>query len=355
MRRGLLTGVIGTVAALAVVPQAFASTVTITGGGTVRVLESGDQANRIAIGYDAVSGAYRVADAAAALTPSGSCAAIDAHTATCPGAGIRTISVDTGARDDTISVDAPGIPGNVTEDLDGGDGSDQVGGGRGTVQGGPGNDVVVGSPFAENIRGGSGRDTLDGGDGPDDIQGGSGSDTLVYPAGRTTPIVVTIGAGDSNDGGVEDEGAGGRDTVHGDVEALVGTIQDDVLVGDGSGETLNGFAGNDTLIGNDGNDALLGLNGDDVLVGGRGRDLLIGWLGADRLFGGPGNDRVKGGPDDDFLVGNLGHDVIKGKSGIDAIRAKDGTRDVKISCGQGSNRAESARWDKRRDPHPRSC
>jgi Ca2+-binding RTX toxin-like protein len=351
----LLTGVIGTVAALAATPSTLASTVTNAGGNTVRVLESGDQANRVAVGYDAASGVYTVADLAANLAPSGACTAIDTHTASCPGAGIKSISIDTGARDDSIFVDVPSIPGTVTEDLDGAGGSDQVSGGRGTVQGGSGNDVVLGSPFAENIRGGSGGDTLDGADGPDDVQGGSGTDTLVYPAGRTNPITVTIGAGDSNDGGFEDQGAAGRDTVHGDVEAVVGTLQDDVLAGDGSRETLNGYAGNDTLIGNDGNDTLLGLDGEDVLVGGRGADLLLGWLDADRLFGGPGNDRVKGGPGDDFLVGNLGHDVIKGKGGIDAIRAKDGARDVKINCGRGGNGAESATRDKRRDPRPRSC
>ncbi len=355
MRRTLCTGVMGIVSALAAASPAVASTVTITGGNTVRVLESGDQANRIGVAYDSLAGAYTVSDVAASLTPNGACTAIDTHAASCPGAGIKTISVDTDARDDSISVDAAGIPSTVSEDLDGGGGNDQVSGGRGTVQGGSGNDTVVGSPFAENIRGGTGRDLLDGGDGPDDIQGGGGTDTLVYPQGRQTPIAVSIGAGDSNDGGVEDQGAAGRDTVHGDVETVVGTLQDDVLVGDGSGETLNGFGGNDTLIGNDGNDTLLGLDGNDVLVAGRGRDLLVGWLGADRLFGGPGNDRVKGGPDNDLLVGNFGHDVMKGKGGIDAIRAKDGTRDVKINCGPGPNRAESATRDKRRDPRPRSC
>jgi Ca2+-binding RTX toxin-like protein len=372
MRRGLITGLVG-LFALGVAPQALASTVTIAGNGgtTVRVLESGDEVNRIAVSFDAGASLYTVSDAAAALTPSGACTAVDAHTATCPGAAIKTISVDTDARDDSIVLDPATIPDTVTENLTGGGGNDQVSGGRGpgtllgglgndavtghgSVQGGPGDDVVTGTPLGEDLRGGAGRDLLDGGDGPDDIRGGSSIDTLVYPPERRTPIAVTVGSGNFS-GGIEDQGPIGRDTVYGDIEVVVGTAQDDTLVGDGRSETLDGAAGNDTLIGNSGNDTLLGLEGDDVVAGGFGRDLLVGWLGADRLFGGPGNDRLGGGPDDDFLVGNPGHDVMKGKSGIDAIRAKDGMRDLKINCGRGPRRLESAKRDKRLDPKAKSC
>ena len=240
MRKVLIAAMAVLAIALAAVSQALASTVTIRGGDTVRVLESGDQRNRIAVSYDSGVDAYTVSDAAANLAATGACAAVDSHTATCTGAGIREISVDAGARDDEISIDQMTVPASVSEDVDGGGGSDQVSGAHGTIAGGSGNDVVVGSPLAENIRGGSGRDLLDGGDGPDDIEGGRGTDTLVYPAARVTPIAVTIGFGSFDDGGVEDEVAGRRDTVHGDVEAVIGTPQDDFLAGDGSSETLTG-------------------------------------------------------------------------------------------------------------------
>jgi Ca2+-binding RTX toxin-like protein len=356
MNKGLIAAVMGS-GALVLAPAAHASTVTVTGGSTMRVLESGDETNRIAVSYDAAADRYAVTDAGANLTPSGTCTAVSSHTATCPGAGIKTVSVDTDARDDSIALDPATIPDTVTENLDGGGGNDQVSGGPGpgTLQGGSGNDTVMGGRLHQDIRGGSGRDLLDGGDGPDDIQGGSGTDTLVYTGDRRTTVVVSIGFGDFNDGGGEDQGPGGRETVHGDVEVVIGTELDDILIGDGSSETLDGAAGNDTVIGNDGNDTLFGLEGNDVLVAGRGGDLLTGWLGDDRLFGGPGNDRVRGGPGNDFLVGNPGHDAIKGKGGIDAIRAKDGTRDVKISCGRGPNGRESATRDKRLDPRAKSC
>lgn len=353
-KRGLLVGSLGLLVGLLAAPGALASSVTVTGGNTVRVLESGDQANRIGLSYDAGADAYTVVDSASNLTPSGTCSAINAHAATCPGPGIKTLSVDTGAEADAIGMDLGSIPNGVTANFDGGSGADTVSG-HGTLNGSSGNDTVVGSPLADNLRGGSDRDWLEAGNGPDDIQGGSGADTLAYPADRATPVNVTVGSGDRNDGGVEDQGASGRDTVHGDVEVVVGTAQGDLLAGDSSSETLVGAAGNDTLVGNNGADTLLGLEGDDLLVGGNGRDLVLGWIGADRLFGGPDGDRLSGGPDRDLVVGNHGRDVLKGKGGIDFLRAKDGFRDIKIKCGKGSNRAEGVTRDKHLDPRPRSC
>jgi Ca2+-binding RTX toxin-like protein len=354
MRKVSFAAVLAFALALCGAPDALASSVTVTGGNTVRVLESGSEANRVTVSYDAGMDLYDVADSAASLTPSGTCTTVNAHSATCPGTGIKTISVNTDAQADSISMDVATIPPNVVGNLDGGPGDDSVSG-HGTLDGGSGNDEIHGSALPDNVRASSGRDFIDAGDGPDDIAGGSGTDTLAYPANRATPVNVTIGSGNDNDGGAEDQGSGRRDTVHGDVEVIVGTPQADLIAGDSSSETLIGGAGNDVLSGNNGNDTLLGLEGDDIVLGGEGQDLLRGWLGADRLFGGRGNDRVSGGPDGDLVVGNRGHDVLKGKGGIDFLRAKDGTRDFRIKCGPGSNRAEGATRDKRLDPHPRSC
>jgi Ca2+-binding RTX toxin-like protein len=352
--KGALLGATGLVMALVAAPQALASTVTVSGGNTVRVLETGDQVNKVGVSYDAGTNKYTVVDSSANLTPSGTCVAVDAHTATCPGTGIKTLSVDTGAQADAIGMDVSSIPSGVTANFDGGGGNDTVSG-HGTVDGSSGDDTVVGSPLADNIRGGSGTDVLDGGNGPDDIQGGSGTDTIVYPADRATPVSVTVGSGDGNDGGIEDEGSGRRDTVHGDIETVVGTAQADLLAGDSSSETLIGAAGDDTLVGNNGGDTLLGLEGNDLIFGGEGRDLLMGWLGADKLFGGRDRDRVSGGPDNDLVVGNHGADILKGKGGIDRLRARDHTRDLRINCGPGANKAERAKRDKRLDPPARSC
>jgi Ca2+-binding RTX toxin-like protein len=351
-------------------PSALASTVTVSGGNEVTVRETGNEANQITVSYDVGADLYRVADAAATLTPSGTCVMVDTHTATCPGAGINQIDVATAERDDSIALDAT-IPATVTEDLDGGAANDSVTGantpgtlsggsgndslrGRGTLNAGSGNDLLTGSPLADNLRGSSGKDMLDGGFGADDISGGSNTDTLVYP-GRANGVNVTVGAGNDNDGGPEDQTGSRRDTVHGDIEIVFGTDLSDVLVGDRTSETLVAFGGDDFVAGNSGRDTVLGFTGNDLLVGQSGSDLLRGGPGADRQFGKSGNDRLAGGPDDDFLRGGTGHDVMKGKNGIDRINARDSARDVKINCGPGPKRLEGAKRDRRLDPRPKSC
>ena len=353
-------------------PAALASTVTVTGGNTVRVAETGNEANQITVSVDAgTDDFYSVRDTAATLTPSGTCVAVDAHYAVCPRTGINTIIVQTGDRADAITLDAATIPGTISETVDGGRGNDHVTGadtpgtvsggagndnvhGRGTLNGGAGNDLLTGSPLADNLSGGSGTDNLDGGFGADDIAGGSQADTHVY-SGRVDGVNVTIGSGSFNDGGPQDQTGSRRDTVHGDVEVQLGTEHNDVLVGDRTPETLDGLGGDDLEVGNGGGDTVLGSDGSDLLVGEDGGDILRGGPGADRQFGKSGNDRLVGGPDDDFLRGGTGLDVMKGKNGIDRINARDGARDAKISCGQGPKRLEGATRDRRLDPRPRSC
>ena len=371
IEKALGAAVAGLGATLLVAPSALASTVTVSGGNTVGVAETGNEANAITVAHNSGTNSYTVADTAATLTPSGTCVMVDAHHATCPDTGIKTITVATGDRDDTIALDAATTPGTITETLDGGGANDTVTGantpgnlrggsgndrliGRGTLEGGSGNDELTGSPLVDILRGSSGRDTLDGGFGADDLGGGSGTDTLIYP-GRASGVNVIIGSGNRNDGGPEDQTENRRDFVRADIEVLIGTDHNDALVGDGSSETLVGVGGDDFVFGNGGHDTALGFDGNDLLTGGSSSDLLRGGPGADRQFGKSGSDRLAGGPDDDFLRGGTGHDVMKGKIGIDRINARDGERDVKISCGPGPKRLEGAKRDKRLDPRPCSC
>ncbi len=124
-------------------PAALASTVTVTGGNTLSVAETGDEVNQITVSINAETAAYySVKDTAATLTPSGTCVAVDGHFAVCPGTGIKTIIVQTGDRADAITLDPATIPSTISETVDGGSGNDYITGANtpGTVSGGSGND-----------------------------------------------------------------------------------------------------------------------------------------------------------------------------------------------------------------------
>jgi len=71
-----------------------------------------------------------------------------------------------------------------------------------------------------------------------------------------------------------------------DIENVIGSSSDDILIGDDGPNYLGG---------GDGDDALIGLGGDDILTGENGRDLLIGGTGADILLGGSKQDLLIGG------------------------------------------------------------
>jgi Ca2+-binding RTX toxin-like protein len=338
MKRAFQAGSAALAAALLTASPALASNATITGGNTVRVTASGSQVNAIFVSYAASTNTYAVFDSTSDITASGTCTAVDSHSVTCPDAGIRTVSVDVGNGNDTILLDRASIPASIEGNLDGDDGSDLILGGRGL----------------DDLSGGGGADTLDGHEGADDLHGNGGTDSLLYTT-RTTPVVVTVGSVNANDGNELDATGAARDTVHGDIESVSSGIAGDSLSGDSSSETLNGGEGNDTLIGNNGADSLLGFGGADSIFGGNGDDAGLGGLGSDRILGGPDEDRLKGGPDNDFIWGKKGFDVLKGKGGNDRLNAKDGGRDGAINCGPGPAGLEGAKRDKRHDRKPKSC
>lgn len=155
-------------------------------------------------------------------------------------------------------------------------------GGNDSLDGGYGNDV---------LRGGLGNDDLTGGAGSDHLEGGAGLDTARYDQ-SSAAVVVDLLAGTAAGG----DAAG---DVLVDIENLVGSGNNDVLVGNRGANTLSGLAGNDILDGGVGADLLYGDDGDDVLIGGSGNDTLYGGSGSDVLRGGAGADTLVGGPDTD--------------------------------------------------------
>ena len=326
-----------TAAAAVAAPSASASAVTISSGSRVNVTAPGNERNDVAVSYQPVGNLYRIVDPTG-IDANGTCAQVNADTATCPGAGVGSIRVDTGASTDTIVLDRSTIPATVEADLDGGSGNDRLSGGA----------------AADTLNGDSGNDTLDGAAGADELRGGSGDDAVTY-GDRVTPLFVTIGAADDNDGNEVDQTGVRRDTVRGDVEQLFAGAGADVIFGDSSSEFIAGVAGSDRLFGGSGGDSIVGGPGADFISGAGGNDTLIGSEDDDSIFGGSQPDRLVGSGGNDRLVGKKGPDAMNGKEGVDRIFARDGGRDLKLNCGAGNNRLENLKRDKRVDPRGKSC
>ena len=174
----------------------------------------------------------------------------------------------------------------VNEVFYAGDGDDRVfaSDGNDTVYGQGGDDFLTGGSGDDKIFGGSGDDFMRGDGGADILDGGSGRDMIDYldsPEGVQVNLATGAVSGGSATG-----------DVISNIEDVLGSHHDDVLIGDG---------GSNELIGAFGDDILKGGGGDDILKGGRGNDTLYGGKGADTFvfdnggWGNPGweNDTIR--------------------------------------------------------------
>lgn len=216
------------------------------------------------------------------------------------------------------------------------------------VTGGSAGDTITGSASANLLRGGNGTDTLDGAAGADTLDGGEGddvlegstnTDTVIY-ADRTTPVVVTLGDGLSNDG---ETAAAEADTLT-TIENATGGAAGDTLTGSTAVNVLTGGAGNDVLNGGTGLAAdtldggantdtasytgrteALGLSLDDTVNDGADTELDV-LTAVESLTGGDGGDTISG---------NAAVNVLTGGDGADAITSRDSVADT-VNCGPGT-------------------
>ena len=123
---------------------------------------------------------------------------------------------------------------------------------------------LTGSAHDDTLIGDAGNNVLEGGAGADTLDGGDGIDTASY-AGSASRVDVRLS------GTVVNHGDATGDSLT-NIENLVGSAHNDILVGNGSANALTGLAGNDLLWGSSGDDHLTGGPGADRLVGGAGND-----------------------------------------------------------------------------------
>ena len=111
------------------------------------------------------------------------------------------------------------------------------------------------------------------------------------------------------DGGLEID-VQNRITIHGLIENVRGSDNDD---------RIEGNEANNTFFGNDGDDTLTGGEGEDQLFGGADDDFINGSVGDDQLFGESGDDVLSGAAGNDRLDGGLGDDRINLGDGVDTV------------------------------------
>ena len=302
------------------------------------------------------------------------------------------------------------IVGNSANNVLDGKGNDD------TLYGGAGNDSLYGGDGDDSLYGDADSDLLVGGAGDDLIDGGDGFDTVSYettavafepPYGVTVNIDETRGYQTpggyiySNPlsttvigfnptlsapiaAGTALDRLGNRDSLR-NLEGIIGSSLDDVLIGNSKDNTIQGLAGNDIFIGNagtntlDGGDGidtvsyrlapeavivnlaqniaingfggtdkllnieyvlgsdkddyitgniqvnwLFGGNGNDVIESGGGNDVVYGEGGNDSLYGEDGDDLLDGGLGNDLLFGGAGQDILYGRQGNDSLNGGAG-------------------------------
>lgn len=159
-----------------------------------------------------------------------------------------------------------------------------------------------GSMYGDRFVGSDGDEVFFGMGGNDIIDGGGGFDEVRYD--RDIRIGGNAGVTVDLQQGAAIDGFGRVDTLM-NIEAVRGTMFNDIIIGDANDNRLRGEAG------------------DDRLSGGAGNDRLIGGAGNDVLNGGAGNDIMEGGTGDDiYIVAAAGDQTIEhAGEGIDTVRS----------------------------------
>lgn len=198
------------------------------------------------------------------------------------------------------------------------------------------NDTLIGNGNQNILSGSDGNDILEGMAGADRLIGGIGSNTASYAhAGYTEPTQTTGITASLTDQSANTGDATGD--YYEDIQNLLGSDYNDILIGN---------TGDNTLSGGKGNDILEGLDGADYLVGGAGSDYASyahsatgitasltdptqNSVGTDaegdtydsieNQIGSAHNDILIGNSQANILLGGSGDDVLEGMAGADQL------------------------------------
>ena len=212
-----------------------------------------------------------------------------------------------------------------------------------TLSGLAGDDTLDGRAGADTLVGGTGNDLMLAGEGSDSFDGGIGRDVLDYSNFQAARAIQVSLSGSEY---VQITVNGADDDQVRNVETIIATSGDDVLMGDSLSNTLRGEDGNDVIGGGAGSDVLSGGAGDDQLrfddlladgitlslatntasyaidgstdtfsgferyftthqndsiLTSDGEDIVDGLGGADHFYSSKGNDQLSGGEGDDIV------------------------------------------------------
>jgi Ca2+-binding RTX toxin-like protein len=199
------------------------------------------------------------------------------------------------------------------------------------VIGTAGNDSLTGDTQSNHLEGLAGDDTLIGAEGSDILDGGDGLGDTVDYSGATESININLATGV-----VADDGYQSSDTVI-DVENVIGSDFDDIIVGNADANTLDSGDGDDALTASVGSDEFDGGDGSDTLdysglTGVTGVAVTLnGQSTVNVTVTGGDNDTVTnvenviGSTGDDDLGGDLYNNRFEGLAGSDNFTASAGT------------------------------
>ena len=233
------------------------------------------------------------------------------------------------------------------------DGNDRLSGGNGndTIRGWGGDDTLNGDAGNDSLDGGTGNDKLAGGAGADYLNGGDGIDTADYST-SSAGVDVNLERGTGLGGDAQGD-------ILVNIENLIGSNFNDVLVGNAQVNMIDGGAGDDTITGGSNNDKLYGGAGNDLFLvewsfsgdyydGGAGIDtfsadvavlnayaqeidLATGtnnwedhFVNIENLIGGSANDKFWGTETENSFWGRAGNDLLDGHGGDDKLYGEAG-------------------------------